>query len=37
MSVTERYILVTHLLRYVPWFARYLQIPYIPSHPHLPT
>ena len=25
MSVTETYILVPHLLRYVPWFARYLQ------------
>ena len=35
MSVTETYILVPHLLRYVPCFARYLQIPYIPSYPHI--
>ena len=31
MPVTETYMLVPHLLRYVPWFARYFQIPYMPN------
>ena len=31
MPVTEIYILVPHLLRYVLWFARYFQIPHIPT------
>ena len=39
MPVTEIYILVPHLLRYVLWFARKFQIPHIPTYPttHKPT
>ena len=34
MPVPETYILVPRLLRYVPWFARKLQIPYIHTYIH---
>ena len=36
IPVTEIYILVPHFLRYVLWFARYFQIPYIPTYPAIP-